>query len=492
MEINTKKEYEYNLYNEDLAPVQQNQRTWGTYDYASLWIAMTHQIPTYLAASGLIALGMNWWQAVLTVAVANMIILIPILLNSHVGAKYGIPFPVVVRASYGVYGANLPALMRAFVACGWFGIQSWVGGQAVNQLFTSIHPAWSTFGGKIGDQPVGMWISFIIFWLLNVLIIYCGMETIKKFENWAGPSVLVIFGLILGALIYQAHGLGPILESSGKYATLTDFFPAFIAGVTSMIGMWATLSLNIPDFTRYARDQRKQIIGQSIALPTTMTLFALMGVLITSAGQVVYGKVIWDPVELIGHFQNRFIVIFCMITIIILTLSVNVAANVVSPANDFSNLKPRLISFKTGGLIAAILAVAIRPWALLSSASGFIFTFLNGYGGGLGSIAGVMIADYWLVHKKDYTVCDLYQYNGKYKFFKGWNWRGVSATLLGSLIAWSGWLFLQLQILNNYSWFIGFGIGFFLHWIFNSLFPVSIERESFNEHTSLKSTNVES
>lgn len=459
------------LFNADLAPVPKAQRTWGSYDFASLWIAMTHQVPTYMAASGLMAIGMSWWQAILTVAVANLIILIPILLNSHVGSKYGIPFPVVARASYGVQGANLPALMRAFVACGWFGVQAWVGGQAVNGLLTAIFHSWATFGGTIGGQSLGTWISFAIFWFLNVFIIYRGMETLRKFENWAGPSILVVFTLIFIALAVKAHGLGPILASSGNFRTFSSFLPVFGAGVTSMMGMWATLSLNIPDFTRFAKSHRQQLIGQSIALPSTMTLFAALGVLITSAGRIVYGKTIWDPVQLISQFHNRLFVIICMAAIVILTLSVNVAANVVSPANDFSNLKPKLISFKTGGLIAALIAIAIRPWVLLASPTGFIFTFLNGYGGGLGCIAGVMIADYWIVRRKQYDVAELYRYQGIYRYLRGWNWRGVLSTVVGSLVAWSGWWFPALQGLNNYAWFIGFGIGLFLHWGLNTLFP---------------------
>lgn len=461
------------LVNRDLAPTEPARRTWGVYDYAALWVGMTHQVPTYLAASGLIALGMNWWQALLTIGVANVLILIPILLNAHIGARYGIPFPVVARASYGVRGANLAAIMRALVACGWYGIQAWIGGQAVNQLVMTLYHPWATFGGTLGGQSLGMWIAFAIFWLLNVGIVYRGMEALRRFENWAGPSILVIFGAILAYFLVAAHGLGPVLAARGKFTTPGAFLPVFLTGVASMMGMWATLSLNIPDFTRYARDQRAQMIGQAVTLPTTMTLFAAMGVFITSAAAIVRGKVIWDPVQLIGSFHNPLVVVVSMAAIIVLTLSVNVAANVVSPAFDISNILPRRISFQTGGVIAAVLAVVIRPWALLSSPTGFIFTFLNGYGGGLGSIAGVMIADYWLVQRA-YHVSDLYRRDGRYRFFRGWNWRAVVATAAGAGLSWVGWWIPALKPLTNYAWFVGFAVGLGLHWLLCARFPAGV------------------
>lgn len=377
------------LYNADLAPVPIAQRTWSTYNYAALWISMAHCIPTYMLASGLIASGMNWMQALVTVLLGNTIVLIPILLNSHPGTKYGIPFPVFARAAYGTIGSNLPALMRALVACGWFGIQAWIGGEALNTFFTSVIPGWPTLlGGGFGGHPTTAWLSFLLFWGLNVFIIYRGMDLLRRVENWAAPFVLVMTTALLVWAVRRAHGFGPLLAEPGKFHTGAEFFHVFVPSLTAMVGFWATLSLNMPDFTRFGRSQREQIVGQVVALPTTMFVFAAMGVLITSATSIIYGQLIWDPVQLVGRFRDPLIVAISMFTAVVATLAVNIAANVVSPANDFANAFPRAISFKTGGLITGVLGIVIQPWRLLADPSGYIYTWLLGYSGGLGSIAG--------------------------------------------------------------------------------------------------------
>src|SRR5499433_650634 len=350
------------LYNKDLAPVPVAKRKWTTYNYAALWISMAHCIPTYMLASGLIAAGMNWWQALVTILLGNTIVLVPILLNSHPGTKYGIPFPVFARAAYGTIGSNLPAIMRAIVACGWFGIQAWIGGEALNTLFAAIIPNWaSLLGGPIGGHMTTEWISFLLFWAMNIYIIYRGMDLLRKVENWAAPFVLIMTSLLLGWAIWKAHGLGYLLTQESKFHTLGEFWPIFIPSLTGMIGFWATLSLNMPDFTRFGHSQKEQAVGQVVALPTTMTVFAFMGVIITSASAIIYGKAIWDPVELVGKFTQPAVVAISMFTVVVATLSVNIAANVVSPANDFANAFPRFITFKTGGLITGILGIVIQP-----------------------------------------------------------------------------------------------------------------------------------
>lgn len=447
------------LYNHDLAPTPLAERTWTTYNYAALWIAMAHCVPTYMMAAGLIAVGMSWGQALFTILLGNVIVLAPILANSHPGTKFGIPFPVFARAAYGVYGANLPAIMRALVACGWFGINAWIGGQAVNTLFVALWPGWATMGGQIGGVALGVWIGFLLFWGLNILIIYKGMETLRHFENWSAPFVLVMtLGLVLWA-IQAAHGLGPIMASTGKLNSMADFLPVFIPSLTAMVGFWATLSLNMPDFTRFSSGQRSQVIGQVVGLPTTMTLFAAMGVVITSASQIIYGEAIWDPVTLVGKFSNPLVVGVAMFTVIVATLSVNIAANVVSPANDFSNCWPRVIDFKTGGLITGILGILIQPWRLLADASAYIFNWLLLYSGGLGSIAGVLMVDYWLVRRTELELQDLYEPQGAYTYANGWNWAGVGATALGCFAAWGGKLFPAMSGLVPYGWFIGFAVS---------------------------------
>ncbi len=455
------------LYNEDLAPVPVLKRNWTTYNYAALWISMAHCIPTYMMASGLIAAGMNWWQALLTILLGNTIVLAPILLNSHPGTKYGIPFPVFARAAYGTTGSNLPALMRAIVACGWFGIQAWIGGEALHTFFKAFIPGWETLlGGPIGGHTPTVWLSFLLFWAMNIAIIYRGMDLLRIVENWAAPYVLVMTGLLLAWILYQAGGVGFLLDEPGKFTTLGEFWKIFIPSLTAMIGFWATLSLNMPDFTRFGKSQKEQAVGQVVALPTTMTIFAAMGILITSAALIVFKDTLdpkdaWDPVKLVGQFSQPVVVAVSMFTVVVATLSVNIAANVVSPANDFANAFPKLISFRTGGLITGIIGILMQPWKLLADPSGYIFGWLVGYSGGLGSIAGVLIADYWLVRKKGLKLADLYRTRGEYA---GWNWRAVAATLLGCFFAWIGLIIPTLSVLYDYAWFVGFGVAFFVHW----------------------------
>jgi NCS1 family nucleobase:cation symporter-1 len=407
---------------------------------------------------------MNWWQALLTVGLGNTIVLVPILLNSHPGTKYGIPFPVFARAAYGTIGSNLPALMRALVACGWFGIQAWIGGEALNTFFASVVPGWpALLGNGFGGHTTTEWLSFLLFWGLNVFIIYRGMDLLRHVENWAAPFVLIMTAGLLAWAIWRADGLGPLLADPGKFTTAADFFKVFVPSLTAMIGFWATLSLNMPDFTRFGRSQREQMIGQVVALPTTMFVFAAMGVLITSATAVIYGELIWDPIKLVGRFRDPFVIAISMFTAVVATLAVNIAANVVSPANDFANAFPRAISFKTGGLITGLLGIAIQPWRLLADPTGYIFTWLLGYSGGLGSIAGVLIADYWIVRRTQLRLEDLYLTGGAYRYTSGWHVPGAVATLAGCAAAWSGLFIPVLRPLYDYAWFIGFGVAAFVY-----------------------------
>jgi NCS1 family nucleobase:cation symporter-1 len=426
-----------------------------------------------MMASGLISAGMNWWQALITILLGNTIVLIPILLNSHPGTKYGIPFPVFARAAYGTGGSNLPALMRALVACGWFGIQAWIGGQALQTFFASIVPGWhDLLGPAVGGHTITEWLSFFLFWAMNILIIFKGMDLLRIVENWAAPYVLIMTAVLLGWVLYQAGGVGFLLNEPDKFESFGQFWPVFIPSLTGMIGFWATLSLNMPDFTRFGHSQREQVIGQTVALPTTMVLFAAMGVVITSAALIIFPHMnpadAWDPVKLVGQFSQPVVVAISMFTVVVATLSVNIAANVVSPANDFANAFPKLISFRTGGLITGIIGILMQPWKLLADPSGYIFGWLVGYSGGLGSIAGVLIADYWVIRRKELALGDLYRSRGIYK---GWNWRAVIATLLGCFFAWIGLIVEPLRPLYDYGWFIGFGVAFITHWILMKMMP---------------------
>jgi len=455
------------LINEDLAPIPQNKRKWGTWNYAALWISMSLCIPTYTMASSLISKGMNWWQAILTILLGNLIVLIPMLLNGHAGAKYGIPFPVFARASFGTKGANIPAMLRAIVACGWFGIQTWIGGASIYNLLRAWNPQWEKIDtSSLLPQAIPM-LCFFGFWLLNMFIVYLGTDSIRKLLLFKAVFLPVAALSLLAWAIVAAKGLGPILSQPSKYNSTSEFFKFFFPGLTAVVGFWATLSLNIPDFTRYAKSQKAQIRGQAIGLPSSMTLFAFIGVVVTSATAIIYGQMEWDPVALASKFENKMMVSLAMFGIIISTLATNIAANIISPANDFSNLAPKKINFKLGGYITGIVGVLIFPWKLIALPDSYIFNWLIAYSALLGPVGGIMIADYYFIRKQELNVPELYSHKGRYHFTNGFNGYAIVALLLGIIPNVPGFL-LQIKViakdavplwisdLYNYAWFVGF------------------------------------
>jgi NCS1 family nucleobase:cation symporter-1 len=458
------------LINEDLAPVSPNKRTWGTGNYAALWISMSLCIPTYTMASSLISKGMNWWQAILTIFLGNVIVLIPMLLNGHAGAKYGIPFPVFARASFGTIGANIPAMLRAIVACGWFGIQTWIGGASIYNLLRAWNPQWEQIDAtSLLPQTVPM-LCFFGFWLLNMFIIYLGTESIRKLLVFKAIFLPIAALALLAWAITAAKGLGPILSQPSKYNSTSEFFAFFFPGLTAVVGFWATLSLNIPDFTRYAKSQKAQLRGQAIGLPSSMTLFAFIGVVVTSATALIYGQTEWDPVALAGKFENKIMVSLAMFGIVISTLATNIAANIISPANDFSNLAPKKINFKLGGYITGVLGVLIFPWKLVALPDSYIFTWLIAYSALLGPVGGIMIADYYFIRKQKLDVDELYSHAGRYRFSGGYNRYAIIALVLGILPNVPGFLVtikaldkdsMQPWIVSlyHYAWFVGFFVS---------------------------------
>jgi nucleobase:cation symporter-1, NCS1 family len=441
------------LYNPDLAPAQADRRHWGTYNFAALWVSMSVNILTYMLAASLIQGGMNWKQAVVTIFIGNVIVLAPMLLNSHPGAKYGVPFPVLARASFGVLGANVAAVLRALVACGWFGIQTWIGGEAVSTLLATLTPSWN-------KVPHGTAICFFLFWLINLWVILEGIEYIRILQGISAPVLLAVGLLLLGWAYHAAGGFGPMLAVPSRFTTFPEFLKFLVPALNGTVGFWATVSLNIPDFTRFARNQREQMIGQALALPTTMTLYAFVGIVVTSATVVIYGTAIWDPVQLLSRFHSPIVVVISLVAILLATLNVNIGANVVSPANDFSNLWPSRISFRTGGIITCFMGVVMMPWKLLSDYGTFIFKWLGGYAPFLGAVAGIMICDYFVIRRRELQVEDLYLRGGVYEYSHGFNWRAVIALALGAGIALAGLAAPSLRVLYDYSWFAGFAVSF--------------------------------
>jgi len=456
--------------NEDLDVVPKEKRIWNTWNYAALWISMSLCIPTYMIASSLIEGGMNWWQAIFTVFLGNAIVVIPMVLNGDAGARYGINFPVFSRASFGVLGANIPAMLRAIVACGWFGIQTWIGGYAIYQAIKLWLPGIATlppiFPTSWGLET-GPAITFLIFWLINMLVVYFGIDSIRKLLLFKAVFLPVAALALLFWALSAANGLGPILSQPSKFSSTRDFMAFFFPALTGMVGFWATLSLNIPDFTRYAKSQKAQALGQLIGLPPSMTIFAFIGVVVTSATTIVFGKTIWDPVDLASKFNSPILVSFAMLAVAISTLATNIAANIVSPANDFANLAPSKIDFKKGGYITGILGALIFPWKLVSDPNGYIFTWLIAYSSLLGPIGGILIVDYFLIRKKVLIVDELYSESGRYWYKNGFNPNAVIALFLGIVPNIPGFLTTIKALpesavpslisgLYHYAWFVGF------------------------------------
>jgi NCS1 family nucleobase:cation symporter-1 len=446
------------LYNHDLAPASPEQRHWGTYNFAALWVSMSVNILTYMLAASLIQGGMDWKQAVATIFIGNVIVLAPMLLNSHPGAKYGIPFPVLARASFGVLGANVAAVLRALVACGWFGIQTWIGGEAISTLLATLAPGWKSF-------PYGTAICFLLFWLINLAVVLKGIEYIRILQGISAPILLGVGLLLLGWAYRSAGGFGPMFAAPSRFTSYGEFLKFLIPALNGTVGFWATVSLNIPDFTRFARNQREQIIGQALALPTTMTLYAFVGIVVTSATVIIYGTAIWDPVQLLSRFHSPVAVVISLIAILLATLNVNIGANVVSPANDFSNLWPRRISFRTGGVITCFMGIALMPWKLLSNYRTFILGWLGGYAAFLGPVAGIMICDYFIIRRRILRVEDLYLRNRAYEYSHGFNWRAVIALGVGAGTALAGLAVPSVRALYDYSWFVGFVVSFVSYYV---------------------------
>jgi NCS1 family nucleobase:cation symporter-1 len=470
------------LINPDLAPVPPERRTWSKWHIAALWVGMAVCIPTYTLAAGLIEQGMNWWQAVLSILLGNLIVLIPMTLNAMPGTKFGIPFPVLLRSSFGTLGSNIPALMRGVVACGWFGIQTWVGGSAIYvaaSILFDFDPTLKSILPGVGISA-GELVCFLIFWAINVFFIWFGMKSIKWLEVVSAPFLLAVAFVLLWWALTAAGGLGPIFNQPSRFGGTAEFLPVFAAGVTAMVGYWATLSLNIPDFSRYARSQKDQITGQIMGLPTTMTLYSFVGIVVTSATVVVFGQAIWDPVQLMEKFTNRFLCLVALFILAVATLSTNLAANVVSPANDFSNLAPRRISFRTGGILTALIGIFMQPWRLYADPAGYIFVWLIGYSALLGPVAGIMIADYFVYRRQRLEVDELYESRGRYSFSRGFSLVGLGALFLSILPNLPGflvavhWLPAEqvpslLVSLYNYAWFVGFTLGFVFYLILRYL-----------------------
>ncbi|MDD2877767.1 MAG: NCS1 family nucleobase:cation symporter-1 [Acidiphilium sp.] len=458
------------LINPDLAPTTAAQRTWRWYHFVALWIGMVMCIPSYTLASSMIGDGMSWSQAVLTVFLGNLIVLVPMLLIGDAGARFGIPYAVLARASFGTTGARLPAMMRALVACGWYGIQTWFGGEMIYTLAGVLigHPIGGAALPGLGINLAQV-VCFLLFWAIELWYVVHGIEAIRRLETYTAPAKIIICAVLLGWIYHKVGGFGPMLDKPSAFAAggpkAGQFWATFWPSLTAMVGFWATLALNIPDFTRFASTQRDQLVGQSIGLPVPMGLLALFSVLVTSGTVVLYGSAIWDPVSLASRMTG-IAVLVALIFLLVDTISVNLAANLVGPAYDFSSLSPRHISYKTGGFITAIIAVVMMPWKILASTHGYIFTWLIGYSALLGPIAGILIVDYLFIRNRRLDVDELYRADGRYSYRNGWNMAAVVALTLSVLPNLPGFLNAAFPAvfphvapvfitIYTYAWFVG-------------------------------------
>ena len=431
------------MWNADLRPCTLDEHSWSGGKFAALWIGMCLCLPTYSLASGMIALGMNWWESVLTIFVGSAIVLCAILLVSHAGTKYGIPYPVFARLWFGTRGAHVPALARAIIAAGWFGINSWFGGQALDAILLRIVPGWSS-------SPAHLAVAFAVFWIVNVAVAMRGPQAIGRLAQIAAPTVALGAIALLAWAATSAGGFGSMLSTRASIHG-ASFWAAFYPSVVGVIAFWATMALNIPDYTRYARSQRGQMLGQAFSMPLTMALFSFVGIAVTSATVLLYGKALWNPVELIVKFPTP-VVVIAGIIVILSSVTINVGANVMAPARAFENLWPRRITFAVGAVLTGLLSLAMQPWYVLATFATYIFTWLGTYGAMLGSFDGIAIADYWLVRKRRLDLAQLYAPTGIYSYAKGINMRAVIALVIGWAVALLGLAVPALRFLWNGGW----------------------------------------
>lgn len=467
------------LANDDLKPTTSAQRTFSGLEMASLWVGLVVGVPSYYLAGSLVDLGMAWWQGIAVVVAANLILLFPLILTGHPGTRFGISFPVLARSSFGIRGAHIPTLLRALVGCGWYGIESWIGGEAIFLLLPRIIEE-STFAKPLswlGTSPLEF-ACFITFWVAQLGIVWKGMDGIKELEKYSAPILILLTACLLIWSYIRAGGFSHMLSLSSRLSS-SEFWALFFPSLTANISFWATVALNIPDFTRYAKTQRAQIMGQA-GLPIFMGLFTFVGLAVTSSTKVIFGNVISSPIQLLGAIGGVWTKILAILGISLAVITTNIAANVVAPANALVNLSPSKITFQRGALITALLGIAFQPWRLLQSSESFVYTWLVGYSAIMGPIGGIILADYYLIQRADLSIKDLYTLSptGAYYYFGGYNLAAIAALILGILPVIPGFLHKvgilgsvsdTFTVIYNNAWFFSFFSAGIIHWILRSL-----------------------
>ena len=459
------------LYNQDLAPVPAARRDWSWVNMSTVWMGMVHNVVAYEAAAGLMALGLNAVQALAAVAVAYALLFLAMWFNARPGTRYGIPFCVLIRSSFGPRGAQLPVVIRGFCAIFWFAVQGYAGSLAIDAVLGTLIPAWTHLTTPILGMALKGWLAVALFWGLHAWIVSHGVHRIRNFELVAGPLVIVVGILATAWGLHVAHGPGPLFDQPsrlhGGHAWLT-----FAIGVTGMIGIWSTFAVNIPDLSRFVRSERDQVIGQLVGLPITAVVFTAMSVITTSATILKFGHPIWDPVALLLALHQPWVLLLGGGTIIIATLSVNVAANIMPAAYDLVNLMPARLNFRSASLLVLAIGLLFAPWLWFKDADS-IFKVLGAIGGLLGPVTGIMLADFYLVRRQQLVVAELYSYTGRYRAYQGWNPAGIIAFLLGGTAALIGSVVPALATLGAFSWFIGISVGAVSYATLASFVPAS-------------------
>ncbi|KAG5126250.1 hypothetical protein JHK82_027085 [Glycine max] len=468
------------LTNEDLKPTTPSQRTFSGFEIASLWVGLVVGVPSYYLAGSLVDLGMAWWQGIATVVAANMILLVPLVLTGHAGTRYGISFPVLVRSSFGINGAHVPTLIRALIGCGWYGIESWIGGEAIFLLLPKAMKEATSLSQSLpwlGTSPLEF-ACFLVFWVAQLAFVWKGIDGIRKLEKYSAPILVALTSCLLIWSCVKAGGIGHMLSLSSRLST-SEFWSVFFPSLTANISFWATVAINIPDFTRYAKSQKDQVIGQ-IGLPIFMGAFTFVGLAVTSSTKVIFGQVISDPILLLGQIGGLTTKIVAILGISLAIITTNIAANVVAPANALVNLSPKWFTFRRGALLTALLGIAFQPWRLLKSSESFVYTWLVGYSALMGPIAGIVLADYYIVQKTNLNVSDLYSRSpyGAYRYSRGFNVAAILALVVGVLPVVPG--FLQkvgiatsvpntFVVIYNNAWFVSFFSAGFLYLVLSNL-----------------------
>lgn len=451
-------------FSDDVLPSKQSDRSWNIGNYFTVWMGSVHNIPNYIAIGGLFAIGLSVHKVFMAIMCAAVIIATVLVLNGHAGSKYGLPFAMLLRSSFGNKGAVIPGVIRGVIAAiMWFGFQTYAGSQALSILIAKIWPSYITLGGDwdFFGLTLPALISFLLFWLFNVVLIYGGMNFLGKFTNILSPFVYIVFGGMAIWAINLAGGIGPILNYTADGVDGNKVI-VFLGAVVAVIAAWAAPMVNVSDFTRLARTHKEQVIGQTVGLIVTYLLFAVASISIIAGSEIAFGTPIWNVLDVVARFDSGFAIGVSVLTLCLTTLSVNVTGNIVPAGYQLASFFPKKLSFRAGATVAAVIGIMIMPWKLMENPTS-IFTFLNIVGGLLAPITGVMLAHYFIISKTKIDINELYSQNGKYNYQKGFNINAIVTLIIAGVLCLIGSFVPFFAPLYEISWFVGIGSAIIIY-----------------------------